>query len=347
MGNSNSTPNAPSAPTHLATFTSSHSLLESIETHHTFSVSPFDHSTFVSVTKAYTTSSPYKSTPTRTGEYCSWDWKEETSYCTTWSFTVDVPTPFTFPTPAPTGGYETSEVSFSSFGYTCTDLLCIDSVASKYGFSLCLATATPTTKTLSWPQEFTTNDWPTIAPTCDPELDWWCVSPTSEFSTLTDDWPTGVLPTLTLEWPTARATSSDYEETETPSTSSTTTESCEYANDCLTPVRRTSSRTTSTSKHSYSYRSTTSSTSARHATTSTTSECDFWFEDCTPGVPIDPTTSTTSECYPWFEDCTPAATIEPTIWDSPDSWSGHTSSTTIKPRPHWSAETKKESPTVS
>ncbi|KAK5630171.1 hypothetical protein RRF57_005886 [Xylaria bambusicola] len=345
MGNSNSTPSVPSATTHLSIPASAHSSPESIEPHRTFSVSPFEHSTFISVTKLSSKSYSHGSQSTRTGEYCTWDWKKESSSCTVWTFTVDAPTPFTFPTP--TGGYETSEVSFSSFSssqYTCTDFLCIDSVASQFGFSLCLETATPTIRTLSWPQEFTTDDWPTVAPTCDPELDWNCPSSTSEIldsTTFTDEWPTiwptiEPPPTLTLELPTE--TSSDYEETSSPTTLSTTTTSCEYANDCLPPIHHTTIRETSslttTTKHSYSYPSTSTHTSSKRTTALITSECDSLFDDCTS---TGTRRTTTSECL-WFEDCTPTVTAEPTTWAwDPVPWSGYTISTTIKHRPHWTA----------
>ncbi|KAI1350444.1 hypothetical protein F5Y01DRAFT_315835 [Xylaria sp. FL0043] len=309
MGNNNSTPSALPPTTHLSTYTSTHSSSLSTEAHHSFSVSPFEHSTLVSITKASSTSSSHVSSSIRTTEYCTWDWELETTSCTLRTITAPTPTPFTLPTP--TGQYGTSEASFSFHHYTCTDLLCIDSVASQYGFSLCAATTFtnfgPPAETSTWPKSSTTHKLLTTAPTCDPELDWDCPGPT-------------VMPTLTLTLHHSTETSSDYDETRSPTISSTSTEDCEYGVGCFTPLHHTSTEshhattttTTSSTKHSYSYHS----TSTKRTTTSTTSECDFLWDDCTPALPTEPTT--------WE-------------WD-PDPWSGHTVSTTISPVPRESVD---------
>ncbi|KAI1757519.1 hypothetical protein F4782DRAFT_478892 [Xylaria castorea] len=292
--------NIPSTPGALPTHTSSHTTSALSEPHRSFTVSPFAYSTFVSVTKASSKSSSYGPSPTRTGEYCTWDWEEGTSSCSSWTLTVDIPTPFTVP--LPTGGYETSEVSLSFPYYTCTDFLCIDSVVSKYGYSLCLPTPTTPfglpTETYPWPEESSTLVWPTITPTCDPVLDWeYCPGPTSEPSdSLTDTWPTDEWPTTSWDtdlWPT------------------------ETSSDCDTPIVFTIPEgppTASTvTKHSYSYRS----GSTRRTTTSTTSDCDFWVDDCTP-----------------------VATAKHTTWEwDPDPWSDHTVSTTVS-FPRQTAEVK-------
>ncbi|KAI1427754.1 hypothetical protein F5Y12DRAFT_792065 [Xylaria sp. FL1777] len=312
MGNTNSTPSALTAHTHLSTHTSTYSFSVPIETHHSFSVSPFEHSTLISITKASSQGFPHGPSATHTEEYCSWDWERDTSSCTLYTFTVDTPTPFTFPTP--TGRYGTSEASFSFPHYTCTDFLCIDSVASDYGFSLCLATTItdfgPPVETLSWPEESTTYELPTATLTCDPVLDWKdCPGPTIEPSD-----------TFTVEWPTE---TSDYDGTGFSTTSSLSAENCEYGVDCWTHVhptiresRPTPSATTTT--HSYSYRSTSISTSTRRTTTSTTTDCDFWSDDCTL-----------------------SALGEHTTWEwDPDPWSGHTVSTTINKISHHSEDAK-------
>ncbi|KAI0860917.1 hypothetical protein F4860DRAFT_181448 [Xylaria cubensis] len=278
--------NLPSTPSALPTHTSAHSTSALREPHHSFSVSPFAYSTFVSITKASSKSSSYGPSSTRTGEYCTWDWGRDTSSCSSWTFTVH-PTPFTVP--IPTGGYETtSDVSEYFPYYTCTDFLCIDSVVSEYGFSLCLPTSTTPfglpTETWPWPDETSTDVWLTSTPTCDPELDWeYCPGPTSEPSS-----------SLTYGWPT------------------------ETSSDCDTPIVFTipegpSTTSATVTKHSYSYHG----GSTRRTTTSTTSDCDFWDDDCTP-----------------------VATGKQTTWEwGSDPWSGHTVSTTVS-FPRQTAEAK-------
>ncbi|KAI0427885.1 hypothetical protein F5Y09DRAFT_344226 [Xylaria sp. FL1042] len=323
MGNNNSTPSPSPSPTHLSV-TSTHTSSLSTETHRSFSfsVSPFEHSTLVSITKASPTSSSHVYSSIRTTEYCTWNWEQETESCTLRTITA-TPTPFTLPTP--TGRYGTSETSFSFPYYTCTDFLCIDSVASQYGFSLCLAT----TFTNFGPPVETTDKFPTATLTCDPDLDWeGCPGPTiAPPDSTTDEW-TEVWPTLTWHYPTE--TSSDYDVTRSSTTSSLSAEECEYGIGCFTSLHYTSKESrqtppaptitspTSSSKHSYSYRST-STSSTKRTTTSTTSDCDPWWDDCTPALPTEPTT--------WE-------------WD-PDPWSGHTVSTTIRHIPRESADTEK------
>ncbi|TGJ80887.1 hypothetical protein E0Z10_g7889 [Xylaria hypoxylon] len=312
MGNNSSVPSALPTPTH----TSTHSSHTFSSPHRSISVSPLKPSTFVSITKASSKSSSHGPSLTRTDEYCTWDWEKETSSCSLLTFTADVPNPFTIPTP--TGGYETSEASFSFPHYTCTDLICIDSVASDYGYSLCLATSPtdfwPPAETWSWSEASTTDEWETITPTCDPVFDWEnCPGPTPKYSdSLSEVWPT-----LTWDWPTE--TSSDCDTTESSVKSSTSAENCEFDVDCWTSVHYTIQKSRHTpsatiTKHSYSYRS----TSTKRTSTSTTSDCDFWDEDCTP-----------------------APTGEPTTWEwNPDPWTGHTVSTKV-PSPRQSAEAKK------
>ncbi|KAI1738253.1 hypothetical protein F4680DRAFT_467472 [Xylaria scruposa] len=293
--------NIPSTPSALPTHTPAHSTSTLSEPHRSFSVSPFAYSTFVSVTKTSSKGSPYGPSSTRTGEYCTWDWGRDTSSCSSWTFTVDTPTPFTVP--IPTGGYETSEISDYFPYYTCTDFLCIDSVVSKYGYSLCLPTSTTPfelpTETWPWPEETSTYAWPTITATCDPELDWqYCQGSGSELSgSPTDTWPTDEWPTSsgdTYAWPT------------------------ETSSDCDTPIVFTipegpPTASATVTKHSYSYHS----GSTRRTTTSATSDCDFWDDDCTP-----------------------AATAKYTTWEwGSDPWSGHTVSTTVS-FPRQTAEAK-------
>ncbi|KAI0965865.1 hypothetical protein F4678DRAFT_484701 [Xylaria arbuscula] len=323
MGNNHSTPSALPTPTHLST---SHTSSLSVQTRHSFTVSPFEPSSFVSISK--TSSEPHGPASTGPREYCTWDWELDTISCTFGAYTVPTPTPH--PLPTPTGRYGTSEVSFSFPSFTCTDLLCIDSVASKYGFSLCLATSLTTnfgrpTPTLSWPEESTTDDSPTTTLTCDPVLDWKdCPGPTlgitdSITDSITDEWPTVVWPTQSSDYSTE--TSSDYDSTDTSTPSSFSTEDCEYGFDCFTSTQYTIEESrqtppaTTTTKYSYSYDGATT----KRSTTSTTSECDFWWDDCTPDVPLEPTT------WEW----------------GPDPWSDHTVSTTITPRPHKTASGKK------
>ncbi|KAI8954676.1 hypothetical protein F4801DRAFT_532606 [Xylaria longipes] len=291
MGNISSTPGA------LPTHTSAHSASTLSEPHRSFSVSPFEYNTFVSITKASSKSPSHGPSPTSTGKHCTWDFEADTSSCSSWTSTVDTLTPFTVPTP--TGGYETGETSLPFPYFTCTDFLCIDSVVSKYGYSLCFPTpATLPTETWPWPNEPSTDGWPTITPTCDPVLDWeFCPGPTSEpLESLTDTWPTD-------EWPTA-SWDTDLWPTETSS-------------DCDTSVIFTipegpPTASATITKHSYSYRS----GSTRRASTSSTSDCDFWDDDCSP-----------------------VASVKGTTWWDPDPWSDHTVSTTIS-SPRHTAEAK-------
>lgn len=258
MGNAHSTTSA------LATPSANHSTSAFSAARKSFSVTPFEPSTLVSITRSSSSHSSRGSSITRTGEHCTWDWERETSSCSSWVFTVDVSTPLT--TPTPTGGYETSTTSFSFPYYTCTDFFCINSVVSDYGYALCLATTssdlplpTRTHSRLS-PTETTTERWPTITPTCDPLVDWEdCPTPTSEaFSNS----PTDARPTET--------SSSDYD---TSTTSSSRTVD-------FTIPEGLSTRSSTTSKESYTY----TSSSTRRARTSTISACDFFDDDCIPTV---------------------------------------------------------------
>ncbi|KAI0412052.1 hypothetical protein F5X98DRAFT_380132 [Xylaria grammica] len=306
MGNNSSAPVALPAPTH--TFTPSFFTIS--EPHRSLSVSPLEPNTLVSVTKT----SSHGVSSTQTEEHCFWDWDKETTTCFP-TITADVPTPLT-----PTGGYETSEASFTFpiYSYTCTDLYCVESVASKYGYSLCLPTSTtklwPPAETWSSYDASTTDKSETTSTTCGP-FNWDdCPVPTPDPSSPTDDWPT-----ITWDWP--PETTSDCDTTDTSTTSSSSTEDCGFDIDCWTSIHyntvkrsRLSSSTTS-SKHSYSYRST--STSTKSTRTSTISECDFWDEDCTP-----------------------SATPELTTWGwSTRPWSGRPVSTKV-PLPHQSTEAK-------
>ncbi|KAI0487175.1 hypothetical protein F4859DRAFT_510958 [Xylaria cf. heliscus] len=319
-----------SSPSALPTHTSTHSTSALSVPHRSFSVSPFEYSSFISVTKTSSKSYSYGPSPTRTGEYCTWDFEEDTSSCSSWTLTVDIPTPFTVPTP--TGGYETPEASLSFPFYSCTDFLCIDSVVSEYGYSLCLSTPTPfgvPTETWSWPEDTSTYAWPTTTSTCDLLLD--CQGtgfPPWESVTDTWSWPED---SSTYAWPTITSTcdpepdceGTGYPNTETWPTDEWPTPSwdtelwpTETSSDCDTPIIFTvpeSLPTTSTTntKHSYSYRS----GSTRRTRTSTTSDCDFWDDDCTP-----------------------VATAKHTTWDwDPDPRSDHT---TIS-HPLQTAEAKK------
>lgn len=266
--------NAHSRTSALATPSLNHSTSASSADRKSFSVTPFEPSTLVSITRAPSSShSSRGSSVTRTEEHCTWDWEEETSSCSSWVLTVDgVSTPST--TPTLTGGYETSTTSFSFPYYTCTDFLCINSVVSDYGYALCLATTTssdlafPTT-THSWlsPTETTTERWPTITPTCDPLIDWEDC-PTSSSETFSD--------LSTVAWPTStRAT--DLWPTETSSDCDTSATSSSRTVDFTIPEGL-STRSSTTSKESYTY--TSSSSSTRRTRTPTASACDFLFDDC-------------------------------------------------------------------
>ncbi|KAI1162770.1 hypothetical protein F5B18DRAFT_652384 [Nemania serpens] len=291
--------NVPSSSSVSLTHTSTPCTSTFSETRRHFSVSPFTYSTFVSITKTSTKSSSHTSSPTRTGEYCSWDWENETPSCTTWTSTVDIPTPFTVPTP--TGAYPTSEVSPLFPQYTCTDLLCIDSVVSEYGYALCLATSTTDfefpTETWSWPVESTTDELPGVTPTCDPLFDWDdCPGPTVEptGTWITDEWPTESWPTPTWDtdlWPTE--TSSDCDSSVASSLTIKPSVHFTIAESRPTPYA-------TISKYSYSYHTARTSKSS-------TSDCDFWDDDCI--------SDGTGEYTTW-------------VWSS-DPWHDHTVSTTI------------------
>ncbi|KAJ2988601.1 hypothetical protein NUW58_g3888 [Xylaria curta] len=223
MGNISSTPGA------LATHTPTPGTHALSETRPSFSIPPFEPSTFVTKTASH--SSRGGLSPTRTGEYCSWDWERDTTSCSSWVYTVDVPTPFTLPTPP--GGYGTSESSLGFPYYTCTDFLCIDSVVSKYGFSLCFPTATPPfglpTETETWrsTEDSTPYAVPTTTSACDPVFDWEnCPGPTSEpLYSIPDTWT----------WPTDEPpeTSSDCDSSVAPAP----TEDCDFGVECYTSVR--------------------------------------------------------------------------------------------------------------
>ncbi|KAI1183659.1 hypothetical protein F5B17DRAFT_117227 [Nemania serpens] len=294
--------NVPSSSSVLPTHTSTPCTSSLSETRRTFSVSPFTYSTFVSITKTPTKSSSHTSSSTGTGEYCTWDWENETPSCTSMTSTVDNPTPFT--TLTPTGAYQTSEVSPLFPEYTCTDLLCIDSVVSEYGFALCLATSTTDfelpTVTWPWPVETTTNDFPGATLSCDPLFDWEdCPSPAVEPTDtwITDEWPT---PTWDTDlWPTE--TSSDCDSTVASSLTIKPTVHFTISESRPTPYA-------TTSKHTYSYHTARTSTSS-------TSDCGFWDDDCISGG--------TDEYTTW-------------TWNS-DPWRDHTVSTTIE-FPRQSAE---------
>ncbi|KAI2631209.1 hypothetical protein GGS21DRAFT_544592 [Xylaria nigripes] len=311
-------------PTHTFNHIHSYSTPLFSETSRTFSVSTFEPSTFVSITKGPTRSFSSESPLTRTGEYCSWNWESDTSSCSSWTYTIDATTSFT--TSTPPGGYETSAVSFTFPDYTCTNFACINSVASFYGFSLCMATPTtssgfPTIVTPSRTEEtYTSNTQPTFSLTCDPILDWRnCPGTISEtWYTSTESWPTISWSTTTSEttsWPTQ--TTPDCEETETAASTSSVTPACGFETDCqhtldsAIPASLVTSILTPT-KNTYSYHS---GDDTRPSSTSTLSDCDFWDEDCMP-----------------------AAAAGPTNWD-PDSWSTHTITMTV-PFPLHSDEAK-------
>ncbi|KAI0102508.1 hypothetical protein GGR51DRAFT_573984 [Nemania sp. FL0031] len=289
MGNIPSTASIEPAHTHTSTpCTETYS-----ETSRHFSVSPFKYSsTFVSITRTSPKTSSHTSSSTiRTEEYCTWDADSETFSCSSWTLTVDTPTPFTLATP--TGGYETSEASTTSSlefpDYTCTDLLCIVSVVSDYGFALCEATSTTDyespTVTWPWAHSSTTDESSATSASCD-LFDWEDCSSTAPEPTLTltpflptDEWPTIIWPTTTETELSPAETSSDCDSEETASTS---TDYCDIF-DCFTSIDFTvppegpPTPYATITKSAYSYRG----SSTRRTSTSTTSECDFWDLDCT------------------------------------------------------------------
>ncbi|KAJ8129568.1 hypothetical protein O1611_g4057 [Lasiodiplodia mahajangana] len=190
-------------------------------------------STFVSITRTSSKTSSHTSSETvRTEEYCTWDWDSDTFSCSSWALTVDTPTPYTITTP--TGGYETSEATPTSSlafpDYTCTDLLCIVSVVSEYGFALCEATSTTDygspTVTWPWAESSTTAEPSTTSTSCDLFDFEDCSSFTTEPMPIptpfwpTDEWPTIIWPTPTTDTELSPAeTSSDCEAEATASTS--------------------------------------------------------------------------------------------------------------------------------
>ncbi|KAI3318924.1 hypothetical protein HD806DRAFT_510402 [Xylariaceae sp. AK1471] len=285
--------NASSVASALSTHTLTYSTPLLSETRRSFSVTPFEHSTFVSVTKSSSKSSSYGPSPTRTGEHCTWDYESDSLSCSFWSWSVDVPTAFSVP--APTGGYETSEASYSftQAEYTCTDFICINSVASSYGYSLCVPTSEfgfPT-ETYTWPDNsYTTEDWPVTTPTCDPVFDWEECPWTSLESSILDSF-TAVWPTETWDtdiWPTE--TTPDCDTIASTAVSGPNTVDCGFDIDCWTSLDFTIPESWPTpfatiTKHSYSYHT----TSIRRTSTSITSDCDFWDDDCTPAATSEPT----------------------------------------------------------
>ncbi|GAP90689.1 hypothetical protein SAMD00023353_5200110 [Rosellinia necatrix] len=272
MGNASSTSSA------LHTHTTNHTTLSPTENHRSLSITPFDASTLVSITRTYSRSSSHGPS-IQTDEFCSWDWEVLTSTCTTSTFTVDVPTPVS--TPTRTRAYETSEASYSFPFYTCTDFLCIDSVVSDYGYSLCIPTSTSSyeslTETWRLTEKYSTDVWVTVTPTCDPVFGWkYCSSLTSESTgVITDAWPTDSWSTDD-EPPTGRPTTTRISPADTSPNCDSSTASDSSTDDFTEPW---TSRSVTT-KHSYSYHG----SSTRQASTSTTSECDFWDDDCTPTV---------------------------------------------------------------
>ncbi|KAI1130619.1 hypothetical protein F5Y10DRAFT_289032 [Nemania abortiva] len=313
--------NIPSTTSALPTHTTTPCTSTASESSRHFSVSPFMHSsTFVSITKASSKTSSYTSAPTiRTEEYCTWDWEGETFSCSSWALTLDTPTPLTIQTPTitlnpfstfgpssltfetptitltpatitPTGGYETSEASFSTSlafpYYSCTDLLCIESVLSEYGFDLCEATSTTDyglpTVTWPWAESSTTDESPSTTTSCD-LFDWEdCPETTAE---PTETWPTIIWPTPTPE--TEQSPTETSSDCDSLVTASTSTDYCEDDIECYTSIDFTvpeapptpyATITRLSPSPSYSYRR----SSTRRTSTSTTSECDFWDEDCIP-----------------------------------------------------------------
>ncbi|KAI0148546.1 hypothetical protein GGR57DRAFT_515250 [Xylariaceae sp. FL1272] len=296
------------------------------ETHRPFTVTPFEHSTFLSVTKpSAQTSQPLKST--RTAQYCKWDVDSDFSICTSWevttsspsrpieqtptsTYTLDIDT-FTDswitdePVPTPTGGYETSDASYT-FGqaqFTCTDFLCIGSVASEYGYSLCLPTATDElpTMTWSWPEaSSTSHHWQACTSCCDFELEDWCyparTSRTSAYDS-TDVWPTLWPPGTPGPWATE---TSDCDSTPASTSCDDWDVECWPTGGFTMPETPTPFPT----KHSYLY---TSSASIRRSRSSSSEDCNIpcacerlWADGCIPPATVDPITWT-FEPVPWSE----------------------------------------------
>jgi len=323
MGNSSSVPSEQLAewPTHPH----HHPPPIHTETRRSITVTPFEPPTFTSVTSPFPqTSSKDESSPvpTRTIAHCTWDWEGDTSSCTSWTQTPDI---YTLSTPPnPTGAYETSaetSYTFTQAAYTCTDFVCIGSVASSYGYSLCLPTLTTTSKHLSLPivtlpfpsesesestSKTTSRDYLTQTVTCDTEFDWDDCTITS-FGT-SDSWPTETTTstsTSTSDCDTTSTSSSKSSKTK----SSTESEDCMFGDECYTSFQLTIPETlptrsaTTTTKSSLTYET---GSARRTSKTTTTSECDFWDRDCIP---------------------TP--TRRHSTWDWDDPWSGHTVRTTI------------------
>ncbi|KAI0397604.1 hypothetical protein F5Y17DRAFT_415113 [Xylariaceae sp. FL0594] len=94
---------------------------------------------------------------TRSVAHCTWDWGNDLiSSCTSWTETPDI---YTLSTPAPyetsssssssssSSAKKTNSYSFTQAAYTCTDFVCVGSVASSYGYSLCLPTLSSSSST--------------------------------------------------------------------------------------------------------------------------------------------------------------------------------------------------------
>jgi hypothetical protein len=319
MGNSSSVPSEQLAewPTHPH----HHPPPIHTETQRSITVTPFEPAASTSVASllSQTSSNDENSpVPTRTIAHCTWGWEGDASSCTSWTQTPDI---YTLSTASnPTGAYETpaeTSYTFTQVAYTCTDFVCIGSVASSYGYSLCLPTPTTKSKhlslpilTLSFPSESEFWSTPKTASqnyitqtvnTCDAEFGW-------DDCTTTSFGVSGPLSTETT------TSTSDCDTTSTLSKSSksktsTETDDCVFGDECYTSLQLTipeslPTSSTTTTKSSFTYE--TGSARRTSKTTTTTSECDFWDRDCIP---------------------TP--TRRHSTWDWDDPWSGHTVRTTI------------------
>jgi hypothetical protein len=309
---------APSASSalHAHVNTSAIHIPTSSVAHIPFSVSPFKFSSFVSFTKDPSTIYHHTPVPTNTAEHCIWDWEQGATTCSSWTPTNIGPTSYSLPT----GGYETTETSSSyPYYYTCTDFLCVDSVVSLYGFSLCPATSTTTpfghaTLPWTWTEQPTATIASETSSSCHPLLDWSSCPPSTTYTAdpwLTDEFPTSSstssifswqtltsdvysFPTTTstthrwdtstrktYSWPTTTwtihswptKTSTSKLSSSTSDCDSSTTSSIDYT---IPDTEPTGYGTTTSTKHTYSYRR----SSTRRTSTSTTSDCDFWDLDC-------------------------------------------------------------------
>ncbi|KAI8627114.1 hypothetical protein F5Y19DRAFT_443230 [Xylariaceae sp. FL1651] len=338
----------------IATSISAHSTSVSSETRRSFTVTPIEHSTFISLTKASPTSSTYESFTTHTGEYCNWE--EGTSSCSHWTWTVTVPTPPSVP--GPTGGYQTSEVSysFSRADYTCSDFVCISSVASDYGYALCLPTATTSESSTTKTKSHTIDDEPTATSACNPL---WEDCPRSSSKTSSDTeprftpwpwpttssdidprftpWPTATF--VTDRWPTASSSichpdedpfcgGGDYTfSTPSPSPSPSTSD-CDSTTTTSKPK---SSTKECPSRLGCSYTSNLTLPGTLPTPRLPTTSRSYSYRSTTTGRA---TTSSTRDCDFGDEDCASSATTAgPTTWDwGPDPWSDHTVRTTLSAR---------------